>query len=124
MRISVANFSNTKLPGKRLSIANSMPKGVRMHSVKALFPTLAAFIVPPWPLVSGYKAGTVSWTLYARTYGARLQKINLEQVMRKLCDLAGSDDLVLCSWEGADVEECHRKLLFDALPAEIRGERQ
>lgn len=123
MIIHVANFW-TNIPGRKLSIANSMPKGSRMRPVNALFPALAAFIVPPWSLVSGYKEGRVSWAAYTRIYLERLQKLDLGREMRKLCDVAGSDELVLCCWEGAAVEECHRKLLFDTLPVEIRGERQ
>ena len=122
MKISVAQFG-TKLPGRKLSIANSMPKGVRMQTVKELFPTLATIITPGWGLVAGFKAGKVSWAAYTRIYEEGLQKINLEQAMHKLCSLAGSDDLVLCCWEGADVEECHRKLLYDALPRSYQGVR-
>ena len=123
MIIHVAQFSS-KLPGRKLSIANSMPKGVRMQTVKELFPTLATIITPGWGLVAAYKEHRISWAVYARIYGESLQKLNLEQAMRKLCDLAGSDELVLCCWEGADVEECHRKLLFDALPLSMQGVRE
>ena len=121
MIINVASFSS-RLPNK-LSIANSMPKGVQMRTVKSIFPTLAAFIVPGWGLVSAYKDGRVSWSAYTRIYAESLQKINLGQAMKKLGSLVGHEEITLCCWEGATVEECHRKLLFDALPAEIRGER-
>jgi uncharacterized protein YeaO (DUF488 family) len=123
MKIHVAQFSS-KLPGRKLSIANSMPKSVRMQTVKQIFPLLAAIIVPPWGLVSGYRSGKVSWAAYTRIYSEQLQKINLEATLGKLCALVGHDELVLCCWEGANVEKCHRKLLYDALPEDIRGIRE
>ena len=123
MIIHVAQFSS-KLTGRKLSIANSMPKGVRMQTVKELFPTLATIITPGWGLVAAYKEHRISWAVYARIYGESLQKVNLTQAMHKLCNLAGTDELVLCCWEKADDECCHRKLLYDALPESIKGERQ
>ena len=122
IRINVANFSS-KLPHK-LSIANSMPKGVRLLTVKQVFPTLAAIIVPSWGLVAGYKAGRVSWAAYARIYGEGLQKLDLRAAMQDLCMMLGHEEITLCCWEGADVEECHRKLLYDALIPEMQGARE
>jgi uncharacterized protein YeaO (DUF488 family) len=122
MRINVANFSS-KLPNK-LSIANSTPKGVKMRTVKSVFPTLAAFIVPPWGLVKSYKDGKLSWEAYTRIYYESLSKVDLRGAMKKLCDLVGHDEVSLCCWEGVDEEQCHRKLLYDLLPKDIRGVRE
>jgi uncharacterized protein YeaO (DUF488 family) len=122
MIINVANFSS-KLPHK-LSIANSMPKGVRLLTVKQIFPTLAAVIVPSWGLVSGYKEGRVSWAAYTRIYQENLARVDLRNAMRDLCIILGHEEITLCCWEGADVEECHRKLLYDALPRSYQGVRE
>ena len=121
MIINVANFS-TKLPHK-LSIANSMPKGVRLITVKQIFPTLGAIIVPSWGLVAGYKAGRVSWAAYTRIYQENLARVDLRSAIEKLCQMVGYEEITLCCWEGADVEECHRKLLYDALPRSYQGVR-
>ena len=121
MKINVANFSSA-LPNK-LSIANSVPNGVSMRTVKGLFPTLAAFIVPSWSLVKGYKDKKVSWGAYTRIYYENLAGVDLVSALKKLCALAGQDELTLCCWEGKDEEECHRKLLYDMLPENIRGVR-
>ena len=122
MTINVGNFSS-KLPNK-LSIANSMPKGVKMRTVKKLYLQLAMFIVPSWGLVGGLKNGKISWEIYARIYQENLSKINLRQVMENLCALVNKDELTLCCWERADDEHCHRKLLYDMLPDDIKGVRE
>jgi len=122
MKINVANFSS-KLPNK-LSIANSMPKGVKMRTVKKLFPTLGTFIVPSWGLVQGYRNGKLSWDAYTRIYKEQLEKVDLRKVLKKLCELAGKDEITLCCWESASDEHCHRKLLYDMLPDDIKGVRE
>jgi uncharacterized protein YeaO (DUF488 family) len=95
-----------------------------MRTLKSVFPTLAAFLVPSWGLVQGFKDKTVSWAAYTKIYQERLSSLDLSRAMKKLCTLVGSDELVLCCWEGADDEHCHRKLLYDMLPDDMKGVRE
>jgi len=123
MKIHVGQFS-CKLPGKKVSIASSIPKGVHMQTVRDLFPMLAAFIVPSWGLIKSLKDNKLSWAAYSRIYQENLSKVNLRQALKKLCDLVKHDEIILCCWEGADDEYCHRKILYDLLPEDIRGVRE
>lgn len=123
MIVHVANFSS-QLPGRKVCIANSVPNGVKMRTLKRVFPTLAQFIIPSWGLVKGFKDGKITWEVYTRIYLEQLQNVNLGKALEKLGTLLEADQIVLCCWEGKDDPHCHRKLLYDLIPEDMRGERE
>jgi uncharacterized protein YeaO (DUF488 family) len=81
-------------------------------------------LVPPWKLVEGFRAGQWTWDDFEAVYKDRLKDMDLRKDLEFLGGLLGGvSELTLCCRGGRDDEHTHRKLLYDALPEDMRGVR-
>lgn len=133
LKVNVAHWSS-KLPNK-VSIARSQPPGMNLPGCSRLKPSVK--------LLREIKNGHISWEQYVRIFWAEFIEntnalyhpdISVEDRLIELIkyyfdyhkkqfdyDLS---EITLCCWEGAADEHCHRKLIYDRLPVEWRGERK
>lgn len=129
VKVNVGTFWDPTLPNK-VSVANSMPKGVEFRTLKQL--------LPEWKYVDAYKKGLITWDeytdRYADTLNDRLPELpgedyrdlvvpeRLAYLLRSAAKSLGVDEITLCCWEKADDPHCHRKLIHSWLPDEMKGE--
>lgn len=127
IKVNVAAFG-AKMPNK-IAISNTAPPGIQtlQEIVKELGEhDVFSLLIPDKTLVKLYKAGGMTWEAFRHGYVIQVRYLNLPKIMGKLCRCYGGDDneITLCCYEAATDEHCHRKILYDMLPEEIRGERK
>lgn len=94
----------------KLCVASNYPffvkKGRMTH-----FPSLA----PSEKLLSGYKAGEVTWEQYVETFKDEMHRWTPKQSLKWLKQRDKVGDVRLLCYERADDRKCHRFLLLDIL---------
>lgn len=122
--VSTASFK-MKVPDGAVgvSIARSSPADFVGKTIHLLTPSRC--------LLADYKTASISWEAYAVRYKAELEGklsgIPGRNLSEKLGDLVtkaakelNTNHLVLLCWESEGVN-CHRRLIYNLLPSEIRG---
>jgi len=134
MKVHVGNFWSKPPNGcKKVSIARSTPPGQDC--------LLAWELAPSYPLLKGYKDGTITWAEYEARYYEEIAS-NLEdnghpsafishQVTKYLEQIKvryGFEEIMLCCWERRksveerEIKPCHRDLIYAMLPDDVKGE--
>jgi hypothetical protein len=127
----------------RICVATGIPAGFfristldipnyqeQLRSGKALVG--APFLYPGWSLVQEYNSRAIGPEKYTEKYmqalceqvpeGKTVQDFLINE-LKTLSDASKQNELVLCCWE-PPYKFCHRFLLYDLLPDELKGKRQ
>jgi uncharacterized protein YeaO (DUF488 family) len=122
-RVSIDNTSRT---GRNVRVILKVEDFIALckdpgevSSVQRIFSGL----IPPWKLVEGFRAGQWTWDDFEAVYRDRLKGMDLQRDLEFLAELLGVSELTLCCRGGRDDEHTHRKLLYDALPEDMKGVR-
>lgn len=124
MKIHVGSFTlaaKSKLP--KVAISNSAPTWFKG-------PKLVAF-VPSWWAVREFKAGKLTWDEFEFEYRSLLAgrakaagyssfREWLAVVLQAAAKRVNSDEVVLCCWE-KDPTYCHRSIIWEFIPEDMRG---
>lgn len=69
-------------------------------------------VIPPWNIVSDYKAGRITWAKYTDEYNYYLNNEDMEDAIGTIEKLAEAKNVVLLCWEDP-TNKCHRHLFAD-----------
>ena len=121
VKINVSAFG-AKMPNK-LGIANMCPPNCLTVKNLPEAPNLR-FLVPIWTNVAAHKAGRITWAEFTLRYREQIEQIDVVGELQALAEKWNVDEITLCCFEAAADEHCHRKILYDYLPEDMRGERK
>lgn len=126
MLVNTAAFGS-KISGTKVCIANRPPTrempNLETLAVEMQNPAILN-LLPLETEVWLVKNEEITWEEFAKRYRRRLNVVNVPKLLRRIAWHLGVDELTLCCYESEKDEHCHRKILFEYIPDEMKGNRR